>query len=282
MTLAIIIVSYNVRDELDRCLHSLHAPAPAVAHDILVVDNASADGSVGMVKTRWPDVRVIEAGGNLGFARANNLGIRATESDLILLLNSDTIAPPGAVDRLANALAAAPRAAVAGPRLLDANGRPELSFGAMIGPFTELGRSLLMRLYHSGSRLAERYVARATARARFTDWVSGACLLVWRKDAEAVRLLDERYFMYNEDVDFCAAIRARGRLVLFTPAAEVGHLRGRSVATAPDRVRVAYRESQLAFYRKHRPHWMPLLRLYLRATGKLPTQRPSDAPSSAC
>ena len=98
--------------------------------------------------------------------------------------------------------------------------------------------------------------------------MSGACLLVRRGDAEAVGLLDERYFMYTEDVDFCAAIRARGRRVLFAPAVEVVHLRGRSVASAPAATREAYRRSQIAFYEKHHPAWSPLLKLYLRVKGQ--------------
>jgi GT2 family glycosyltransferase len=106
-----------------------------------------------------------------------------------------------------------------------------------------------------------------TRRRHYPDWVSGACLLVRRADAEAVGGLDERFFMYTEDVDFCASIRARGRRVLFTPAAEVVHLRGRSAASAPAATQAAYRRSQLAFYKKHHPGWLPLLRLYLRLRG---------------
>jgi GT2 family glycosyltransferase len=110
-------------------------------------------------------------------------------------------------------------------------------------------------------------VERLTRRRHSPDWVSGACLLVRRADAEAVGLLDERFFMYTEDVDFCAAIRARGRRIVFTPDVEVVHLRGRSVASAPAATRAAYRRSQMAFYEKHHPAWAPLLRLYLRLRG---------------
>ena len=90
-----------------------------------------------------------------------------------------------------------------------------------------------------------------------------------RSDAEAVGLFDERYFMYTEDVDFCAALRARGRRIVFTPDVEVVHLRGRSSASAPAATTAAYRRSQIAFYEKHRPVWAPLLRLYLRLRGQL-------------
>lgn len=268
--LAIVIVTYNARRDVERCLTSLHAHPPALPHEIVVVDNASADGTADALRAGWPRLRVIEAGGNVGFARATNLGIRASEGGLVLLLNPDTVVPAGALDALAARLLADDRVAIAGPRLVDAEGRPELSFGAALGPLAELRRTILTRLYARRTRGVPRYVAALTARERFPDWVSGACLLVRRRDADAVGLLDERYFMYEEDVDFCAAVRARGRLVLYTPAAEVIHFRGRSVAAAPAAAGAAYRRSQLAFYAKHRPRWLPALRLYLRLRGLLP------------
>ncbi len=258
--LSIIIVSYNARADLERCLESLHAHTPATPHEIVVVDNQSSDGSAEAAR-RWPGVKVIEAGGNLGFARANNIGIRATTGTAVLLLNSDTIVPPGAIDRLIAELNRHPDAAVLGPRLVDGHGRGELSFGRMLGPFNEIRQKLIAR----SSGLVERM----TRRPQTPDWVSGACLLVRRLDAEAVGLLDERYFMYTEDVDFCAAMRARGRTILFAPEIEVVHLRGRSAATAPEATRQAYRRSQLAFYEKHHPAWAPLLRLYLRLRRQL-------------
>ena len=264
MTLSIVVVSYNARAHLERCLASLTAAPPAIPHDITVVDNASADDSVAAVRRGWPDVRLIVQPSNTGFATANNAGIRASGGELILLLNSDTIVPAGAIDRLCERLAAVPAAAAAGPRLVDAAGRAELSFGPMISPLAELRQKTIGALYDRGVPLVARWVARATAREHFVDWVSGACLLVRRLDAEAVGLLDQRYFLYTEDVDFCAALRARGRRILFTPAAQVTHLRGQSRATAPDGMNPAYRRSHLAFYEKHHPRWAPVLRAYLR------------------
>jgi GT2 family glycosyltransferase len=152
---------------------------------------------------------------------------------------------------------------------VDEAGRTELSFGPMISPFSELRQKWTTRLHGRGG-VASRWVERATSRERYVDWVSGACLLVHRRDAEQVGLLDERYFLYTEDVDFCAAIRAAGRRVLFTPAAQIVHLRGRSRATAPATMNAAYRRSHLAFYAKHHPRWAPLLRLYLRLKRQLP------------
>ena len=115
----------------------------------------------------------------------------------------------------------------------------------------------------------QRSVARFAASERYVDWVSGACLLVHRADADAVGLLDERFFLYTEDVDFCASIRARGRRILFTPEAQITHLRGRSRASVPGRMHAAYRRSHLAFYEKHHPRWAPVLRMYLRLRGQI-------------
>ena len=258
--LSIVIVSYNARADLERCLNSIVAARPVVDHEIIVVDNASSDDTQAALRARWIGVKLIDAGRNAGFAAANNIGIRQSSGELVLLLNPDTIVPPGAIDALVAVLDRRPDAAIAGPRLVDGDGRAELSFGAMISPLGEVRQKLRAR----GN------VERLTARAREVDWVSGACLLVRRADAEAVGLIDERYFMYTEDVDFCAAIRARGRTVLFTPEAQVVHFRGRSRRTAPGPTEKAYRRSQIAFYEKHHPAWAPILRLYLRLRGRLP------------
>ena len=272
---AIIIVSYNTREYLETCVHSLHDPEPEVDHEIVVVDNGSADGSADAVRARWPDVMVIDTGRNIGYSSANNLGIRQTQGELILLLNSDTIVPAGTVDALVNRLRDLSDVAAIGPGLLDTLGRPELSFGRMIGPLNELvqkgkGIALARRLPVLGDR-----VRAALTRAGYHDWVSGACLLVQRTDAESVGLLDERFFLYGEDVDFCAALRARGRRVFFAPEIQVVHRRGQSGATVPEQTRMAYRRSHLTFYEKHRPAWAPLLRLYLRLRGDFPTDNPT-------
>jgi hypothetical protein len=260
MDLSIVIVSFNARVDLERCLESLHLKPPAASHEIIVVDNNSSDGSVAAA-AKWPAVRVIEAGANVGFARATNIGIRASRGTNLLLLNSDTVVPAQAVDRLIAELNRDPDVAVVGPRLVDANGRAELSYGRMIGPFNELRQKIRNR--------RPAIVDRLTRLRHAPDWVSGACLLVRRADADAVGLLDERFFMYTEDVDFCAAIKARGRRIVFTPDVEVVHLRGRSAAAAPTATQAAYRRSQIAFYEKHRPGWAPWLKLYLKLRGQV-------------
>jgi N-acetylglucosaminyl-diphospho-decaprenol L-rhamnosyltransferase len=258
---------------VDGCLRSIADQRPTVDHEIVVIDNASTDGTPAMVRERWPAARVIDAGANLGFARGNNLGFRQTFGELVLLLNPDTRVGPGALSALVALLDARPDAAIVGPRLVDEAGRAELSFGSMLSPLVELRRKTLNAAYERGFPLVAGYVAGRVRRPREVDWVSGACLLVRRADAEAAGLMDERFFMYTEDVDFCAAIRARGRKVLFTPDAEVIHLRGRSRASAAAATEQAYRRSQLVFYEKHHPGWVPLLRAYLKMRGRLPDTR---------
>jgi GT2 family glycosyltransferase len=265
VTVSIIIVSYNARADLERCLASLRDAPPSAPSEVIVVDNASEDGSAATARA-FPGVQVIASPTNCGFAAANNLGIRASTGANLLLLNSDTIVPPGTVDTLLGELDRHPEAAVVGPRLVDGSGRPELSFGRMITPVNELRQKRLGRRYERGDPSSVGLVESMTHREHWPDWVSGACLLVRRGDAEAVGLLDERFFLYTEDVDFCASLRARGRRVLFTPAAEVVHLRGRSGTASPVATQAAYRRSHLAFYQKHHPRLAPLLRLYHRLT----------------
>lgn len=268
-SLAIVIVTYNVRAEVMACLESVVGHTAPYRTEIVVVDNASADDTVQAIRARWPDVRVLEAGGNLGFARANNLGIRATRSEFVLLLNPDTVVPPGAIPTLVRGLAVHPEAAAAGPRLIDASGFPELSFGWTISPLGELRQKVLGSLHRRHVRRVVRRVDHWAREAGPRAWVSGACLLVRREDLEAVGLLDERYFMYTEDVDLCVSLRKRGREILFVPQSEILHLRGRSGQHNPATERMR-RLSQIAYYEKHHPRWVPALRTYLRLSGKLP------------
>jgi N-acetylglucosaminyl-diphospho-decaprenol L-rhamnosyltransferase len=267
-SLAIIIVTYNSADEIGACLQSLVGHTNPFPTTITVVDNASTDGTAAHVRERWPMVQVLESGGNLGFAKANNIGIRATQSDYVLLMNPDTVAPPGAIQALIRGLASHPEAGVAGARLLNERGFPELSWGLPITPWNEVKQMVFSRLYHRKVRRFVRKMDRLSRQGREVPWVSGACMAIRRPDLEAVGLMDERYFMYNEDVDLCVEMKKRGRITLFIAGAEVLHYRGRSAPKNPELER-RRQESHVAYYEKHLPRWTPLLRLYLKATGKL-------------
>jgi GT2 family glycosyltransferase len=267
-SLAIIIVTFNSRHEIDACLESLIGHTAPFPTTITVVDNASSDGTAAHVRDRFPTVQVIDSGGNLGFAKANNIGIRRTTSDYVLLMNPDTVAPPGAIQTLVRGLASHPEAAIAGARLLSERGFPEMSWGKAITPWNETTQMIFSRLYLRKLRFIVRRMDRLSRQARAVDWVSGACMVIRRPDLEAVGLMDERYFMYNEDVDLCVEMKKRGRSTLYIAGAEVLHHRGKSAPKNPELER-RRQQSHVAYYEKHLPAWTPLLRLYLKLTGKL-------------
>jgi N-acetylglucosaminyl-diphospho-decaprenol L-rhamnosyltransferase len=268
-SLAIIIVTYNSRDHIRGCLESVlrDTALPGTGTTITIVDNASPDGTADLVRESWPQVQVIEAGGNVGFSRANNLGVRATASDYVLFLNPDTLVGEMAIRTMLNALEADAGTAIVGPRLIDSEGMPEISWGPVISPWGEFRQKRLMSGYARRVPRLVEYVTTLSQRNRFVEWVSGACLLARRTDLEAVGLFDERYFMYTEDVDLCIGVRDRGRHVRYVADAEVMHLRGRSARYNAETER-RRRSSHLAYYKKHNPSWVPVLRAYLRLTGK--------------
>lgn len=267
-SLAILIVTFNSVQEIDACLQSLVGHTEPFPTTITVVDNASTDGTSAHVRQRWPSVQVIDSGGNIGFAKANNIGIRNTQSDYVLLMNPDTVAPPGAIQTLVRGLASHPEAAIAGARLLSERGFPELSWGEKITPWNETKQMIFSRLYLRKIRRIVKKMDRLSRQAREVEWVSGACMVIRRPDLDAVGGLDERYFMYNEDVDLCLEMKKRGRITLYIAGAEVLHYRGKSAPKNPELER-RRQLSHVAYYEKHLPRWAPLLRIYLTATRKL-------------
>jgi len=268
--LTIVIVSYNTRDTLVRCLKALHDSPPKVAHQIIVVDNASSDGTVDLIHTKWPSLRIIQMGFNAGFSAANNAAIDSSQSELVLLLNSDTVPAPNSVDNLVSALDDNSDVAAAGPRLINLRGQIELSFGRMISPWNEAWQKLVTLGITEQFPFFTSWLKRKTHTTHYPDWISGACMLVRRTDGDTVGWLDERYFLYTEDVDFCAALRAVGHRILFTPDAEVVHIGGQSGSSDPLATHYLYRKSHLAFYAKHHPRWLGPLRWLLRLRHQLP------------
>ena len=268
--LAIVIVSYNTSRLTTNCLHSLTEFPQPMSHQIVIVDNGSSDDTVRVVRAQYPQVTIIELERNLGFAAATNRGIASTNSKFVLMLNSDTIVPSGSLATLIDVLANAPGVAVVGPRLIDATGRPELSFGNMLSPLNEFRQKLLGIALAMGIEPINEWLRYRTTTAHYPDWVSGACLLVKRSCGLEVGWLDERFFLYGEDVDFCASLRAGGYRILFSPETEVTHLRGQSGNAIPNRTNHIYRQSQLSFYRKHHPRFFTALRYYLELRGQLP------------
>ena len=278
MDLTVAIVSYNAKAELAACLESVFASTRLDSFEVLVADNASTDGTVSMLAERFPQVRVIPSPENLGFGGASNLCWPEAKSSLVLFLNSDTVVSDRALDRLVELAREHPEAGAIGPRLLYPEGEIQMSFGSMPGIASELLQKLWNAGYARGRGPLRNAVRNRYSRERTVDWVSAACLLTRRDTLETVSGFDENFFLYSEDVDLCARIRATGARILFTPEVEIVHLLGRSVAKNRDRVVYESHRSRLYFYEKHhRRLEVLLLKLYMTAkAGVLSVLRPRD------
>lgn len=241
--LAIIIVNWNTRQLLLDCLAALPAATAGIDAETWVVDNASRDGSVEAVREQYPEVRIIANKENLGFAIANNQAIRASDSRHVLLLNSDTIARPGSLAALVHFLDAHPDVGVVGSRLLNPDGSLQPSWALFPNLFTELiGKKL---------RLRWRYPTTDGTLAYGTDWIDGAVLMIRRSILPQVGLMDERYFMYTEEVDWCYRTRRAGWKVCYLPESEVIHFGGQSSKQAATRMKFELYRSKLRFFGKH-------------------------------
>ena len=265
----VAVVSYNTRDDLRRCLASLrsHSGMPC---QVVVVDNASADGSADMVEAEFPEARLVRNPENVGFSRANNQALREATAPYALMLNSDAELTPGALPALAALLDARPRLGAVGPRTLSPDGTVQVSFGPALTPVAEWRQCRLVRGV-KGRRPAA--LAEAAARASVEhapDWLSGSCLLARKEALDAVGGFDEGFFLYEEDVDLCLRLRRAGWGLLFTPAAEVVHHLGRSTEADPARARLEYHRAHLRFYGKHNgPVLTAALRVFIGAGGAL-------------
>ena len=264
-----IVVSHNTRDDLLRCLASLaaHVRLPL---EVVVVDNASTDGSVDAVRRAYPTARLLPSPANEGFSTANNAGIRASAGPHVLVLNSDAELTAGAVETMSGLLDARADVGVVGPLTRNPDGTVQLSFGSDLTPLSEWRQRSLVRGVRARRPAALREAERRASREHEPDWVSGSCFLARRAALEAVGGFDEGFFLYEEDADLCRRLRGAGWRVLYTPAAEVRHALGRSAAQAPARARLEYRRSHLRYYRKHNGLLLTaLLRAYLAVTGGL-------------
>jgi len=265
--LSIIIVSYNSSPFLKKCLTSLYQNNPSIPFEVLVVDNSSSDDSVEMVKGGFPQVILIENKENIGFAPANNFALQRCQGELVLFLNPDTILLPGSIDTLMEVMQKERGAGILGCRLLNEDGTLQLSWGRMVNLTSEFWQRFISRRYEKGNRLIKQYLERKSRRSHNPYWVTGACMLVRREALERVGHFDPNFFMFLEDVDLCHRVRKKGWEVLYTPSAEVVHLRGKSMETNQTEAMKAYRKSQLYFYHKHYG-WARLIILKLYLIGK--------------
>ena len=258
MDLSIIIVNWNTKDLLLQCLESVYQTMKRIEMDIFVVDNGSIDGSIAAAKERFSEVKFIQNEMNLGFAGANNQALRLAMGKYLLLLNPDTQVKKGAIDRLISFMDAHPEAGGAGAQLLNSDGSKQNSIANFPSLATELlNKSLLRWLFPKAFPGKERNYLEPIE----VDSVIGACMIVKREAVEQVGLLDEDYFLFLEETDWCYRIKRAGWKIYHVPHSEIYHFQGKGVEIEKKKARVEYYHSRYHFFKKNRGslQWFILL-----------------------
>ena len=250
--LSIIIVNWNTRDFLERCLETVEAEADRIAPrrtETIVVDNQSSDGSTEMIRRRFPWVRLIESGKNFGFAGGNNVALRESRGTYVLLLNPDTELLKGSLVGLIEFMETNPRAGGAGPALLN----PDRSLQPSSYPAPTVGREFWRLLHLDGLRRLASYPLATWRRGgpRRVDVIQGACLMIKREALEQVGFFDVRYFMYTEEVDLCYRLRSAGWELYWIPSLGTVHYSGRSTQQTSREMFLHLYRSKIRYFRKH-------------------------------
>ncbi len=252
--LTIVIVSWNSKDYLQGCLASLPAACNRHRHAVVVVDNGSTDGSAELLRKEYPEVAVLRNTENRGFAAANNLALRSLETPYVVLLNPDTVVSPGAFDAMIDYLDAHPDVWVAGPRMRNGDGsdqRTGVRFPTIwILVCETFALDRLFPRTHLFGRQRELYADPSVARE--VEYQQGSCLMARSEAVRNVGLLDERFFMYFEETDWCYRMRGQGGKVMYVPVGDVVHFGGSSDAHYGEQKILYYYASHLRLYRKYR------------------------------
>lgn len=270
-TVSVAVVTFNTRDYLRTCLDSVLAEAPG---EVVVVDNASTDGTPDVVRSEFQQVKLYANTANYGYGPAANQAVKSCRGDYVLLLNGDAIVTPGAIEALSAYMDRHPEVAVVGPLLRHLNGslqRSYFPFPGTLGWFLENKPVVwLLRCLPLGR---ERFLCLTPPTVdRVVPWVLGAALLLRRTAFEAVGGFDESYYMYFEEVDLCLRLRAVQSQVHFTPSATVLHVNGASTSRCRKEMHIAHFRSSERFYRRHysgRRAWFWIALMKLKIAMKL-------------
>lgn len=264
-TLSIIIVNWNVRELLRACLLSIQPRRATVDLEVIVVDSHSTDGSVEMVRQDFPWVQLISCQENVGFSRGNNLGIAKANGRYILLLNPDTEVRGNALTVMVNYLETHPTVGAVGPQLLNTDGSLQSSRRRFPTLATAFFESTWLQPI-APQNILNRYYALdlPNDQTAQVDWVMGACLLARREVANQVGGLDEGYFMYSEELDWCRRIKQAGWQIAYLPAAQVVHHTGKSSEQAVTARHINFQRAKLRYFHKYHGRFATLLlRLFL-------------------
>jgi len=272
--LSIVIVNWKVKDLLRRAVGSVmeslsSAAAAPLSWQLIVVDNASSDGSVQMLQQEYPRVELIANESNVGFTAGNNQGISLSDGRYVLLLNPDTEVVADALREMVSYMDEHPRVGALGPQLLYPDGAVQSSRRRFPGLGAAFLEGTFLQPWFPNSGVLRRYYVldRADDETQEVDWLVGACLLLRRAALDEVGSLDERFFMYSEEMDWCYRAKARDWKVVYLPTARVIHHEGKSSEQVLPVRHVQFQRSKVLFFRKHRGGWRAeVLRLYLLAT----------------
>ncbi len=248
--LSIVIVSWNAKTHLLKCLHSLRATCTGRSAEITVVDNASADGSPEAVRQDFPQVRLIENGQNEGFAKANNIGINVSQGKYIALINSDVQVRGGCLETLVQYMEANPGVGMSGPTIL----YPDLTVQNSVSYFPTLMHGFLDALgVHRMPKLKKSEEPRdGVDRDEDVEVLSGCFWMVRRAALDEVGLLDESFFMYGEDIDWCRRFHQNGWKIRYCKDAEAVHYHGASSSNDPLRFFIQLQKARIQYWQKHR------------------------------
>lgn len=251
MDLSIVIVSYNTREMLRDCLFALPAATQDLKTEVFVVDNASPDSSAEMVRTDFPELRLIANASNPGFARANNQALHLSSGRYVLILNPDTVPEAGSLTLLLRFLEAHPDVGAVGPKLLNTDGSLQRNGRTFPTPFREFLGHTGLRSFLRGSRGPGWEYGRSDFDIESdTDTVTGACMMLPRSVMDRVGMLDEEFFMFYEEVEWCWRIKHAGLRVVYLPQARVVHHWMGSVRQQSRLMTIRLFQSMLVYYRK--------------------------------
>ena len=249
MDLTIIIVNWNTRELLDKCLASVYASQTNLKFDVWVIDNQSFDNSIEMIREKYPNTILIKNENNVGFAQANNQAINKSSSEFVMLLNPDTIVDKDVLDGLIGYLEGHPDVGAAGPMLLNPDGTLQESAYPEPTLWREFWRLFHLDLFkHLGTYPMAEW---NHSDLRDVDVLMGACFLVRRKVLDQVGLLDENFFMYSEEVDFCKRIRDFGWRIVWFPTVKVIHFGGQSTSQVQQEMFLQLYQGKIQYFRKH-------------------------------
>jgi N-acetylglucosaminyl-diphospho-decaprenol L-rhamnosyltransferase len=250
--LSIIIVSWNVADLLAACLDSIRQTPLNIAYEIIVVDSASSDHTVSMLRERFPQVKLLPQGENVGFTRGNNIGLQAASGRYVMLLNPDTEVVGDALGKMVAYMDENPEAGILGPHTLNSDGTTQSTRRRFPTVATGFFESTWLQPYAPKGMMDRYYVADAPDDGIYdVDWAQGSALLARRALYEQIGGLDEGYVMFSEELDWCRRAKDAGRRVVYFGGAQIVHHGGKSTEQATANKHIYFQESKLRYFRKY-------------------------------